>query len=304
MAVLKKKATKKTNKKIVKKHVNHKAVEKKVEEVIKPQTEVIKQDTPIVQQDAVSENTALPSVMPSGVLPDIPKEETPQPQTLPPQPLQQATDTLTSQPASAISTPSTETTTNKVESIGIVTQNPLAADNVVSDKPEQEHIVESKKKRSWVIIGIIIVVVVIFIVGILWYFREKAAKQISVKNPIASTPSPSKISPTSASDSAKLAIDYSKYKIKVLNGSGIAGAAAKGKEILEKELFMVVEIGNAETSDYDLTIIQAKKGVDKAFLDKLKSVLGETYLLGSDEVLEELEELDVVVIIGSGKKQP
>jgi hypothetical protein len=138
----------------------------------------------------------------------------------------------------------------------------------------------------------------------LWYFRENAIKQISTDEKISSTPAPSRISPTPASDSAKLIIDYSKYKIQVLNGSGIGGEAAKGKEILETEKFVVEEIGNAQSSDFDLTIIQAKKGVDKAFLDKLKSVLGETYLLGSDEVLEELEELDVVVIIGSGKKQP
>ena len=119
----------------------------------------------------------------------------------------------------------------------------------------------------------IIVFIVVLLGGALWYFRENAIKQISVKDSITSTPSPSKISPTPASDSAKLAIDYSKYKIKVLNGSGIAGAAAKGKEILEKELFMVVEIGNAETSDYDLTVIQTKKEVPKAFLDQLRSVL-------------------------------
>ncbi len=63
------------------------------------------------------------------------------------------------------------------------------------------------------------------------------------------------------------------------------------------------EIGNAQSSDFDLTIIQAKKGVDKAFLDNLKSVLGETYLLGSGEKLEDSETVDVVIIIGSGKKQ-
>lgn len=273
MAVKKKRVTKKTKKEIVKKQKTHK--------VVAPE---IQQDISKPQQASISESVSGPVVIPSPQSePELPKVET-----------QQAADTLVSQP---------EPATNNIPSVEpIATQDPFTVDGVVRDKPEQEHIEGSKKKWSWVIIGFI-TVVIIFIAGVLWYFRENAVKQISQEDEITSTPSPSRVSPTPASDSAKLAIDYSKYKIKVLNGSGIGGAAAKGKEILESEKFIVDEIGNAETSDYDLTVIHAKKEVPSAFLDKLKSVLEETYLLGSDEKLEETEEADVVIIIGSGKKQ-
>lgn len=292
MAVKKKKATQKTKKAVAKKHTFHKAVDKKAEDVA------------VTPPDMESVGGSV--VIPSGVMQDIPKVESQSepelskvepsaPVSQPPlQPTPQAANTLVSQPESA---------GNIVPSVEpISTKDPLAVNDVVKDKPEQEQIDRPKKKNLWIIIAIIIVVVSIG--GVLWYFRESAMKQISTKVEITPTPAPSRISPTpAASDSAKLIVDYSKYKIKVLNGSGIGGAAAKGKEILENGKFIVEEIGNAQSSDFDLTIIQAKKGVDKAFLDNLKSVLGETYLLGSGEKLEDSETVDVVIIIGSGKKQ-
>ena len=279
MAVQKKRVTKKTKKEIVKKQKTHKAV-----------IPEIQQDVPKAEQTPVLESIGGPVVIPSGVMQDTSKEQSESKPELTEVEQSQGADTVLSQPEPAISTPSTETT-----------QGPFAVDGVVRDKKDEEDIEEPKKKKSWVIIAII-VISIIFIGGALWYFRENASNQVSLEDEITSTPSPSRVSPTPASDSAKLAIDHSKYKIKVLNGSGIGGEAAKGKAILETEKFVIEEIGNAETSDYEKTVIQAKKGVDKAFLDKLKSVLGETYLLGSNEMLEDSEEVDVVIIIGSGKQ--
>lgn len=288
MAVHKSKAIKKTSKKAGREHKTHK--------IAMPE---IHQDVSNEEQTPVSESTALPTVISSGVLPYTSKEENPQVGTSS-QPVQQSGDALTPQPPSATSSvPSTEASADKTESLGVVTQNPLVED-VSKDKPV-ENIEEPKKKKPWVII-VLILISIILIGGVLWYFRENAVRQISLEDKITSTPSPSRVSPTPATGSAKLVIDYSKYKIKVLNGSGIGGAAAKGKGILEEEKFVVEEIGNAETSDYDLTIIQAKKEVPKAFLDKLKSVLKESYLLGSNEELKNSEVVDVVIIIGSGKQ--
>jgi len=279
-----KKATKKTNKEVVKKQKTHRIVVPEVQQDVSKQ-----------EQAPVSESIAAPTVIPSGVLPDTPKEETSQPETVSSQPPQQAADMLVSRPEPA--------TNNNPSVEPIATQDPFAVNGVVRDKPEQEYIEEPKKKWSWVIIGLI-TVVIIFIVGVLWYFRENAIKQISTDVEITSTPKLTKISPTTApaSDSAKLTIDTSQYKIKVLNGSGIGGAAAKGKAILETEKFVIEEIGNAETSDYEKTVIKAKKEVPSAFLSTLKSVLEEIYLLDVNEKLEDSEEVDVVIIIGSGRQ--
>jgi len=290
MAVKKKRPTHKSKKEIVKKKKHHK----------ESQSPEVQHDAPVLPQAPISESVSGPVVIPSGVMQDTPKDKPQSEPELPKvepsismaQPTPQAGDTLVSQP---------ESTTNNIPSVEpIATQDPFAVDGVVRDKPE-EHIEEPKKKWSWVIIGFI-TVVIIFIAGVLWYFRENAVKQISLEDEITSTPSPSRVSPTPASDSAKLAIDYSKYKIKVLNGSGIGGAAAKGKEILESEKFVIEEIGNAETSDYEKTVIKAKKEVPSAFLSTLKSVLEKTYLLDANKELEDSEEVDVVIIIGSGRK--
>lgn len=288
MAVHKKRATEENKKEIVKKKKSHKLAENKLAEEKKPQLQESQQDVPKQEQTPISESVASPIVIPSGILQDTSKEELPQLETVSPQPLQQATDTLVSQPESATNIP--------IESEATADQ---------SDKPEQQveqqNIDQPKKKRLWIVIAIAIIFLVL-IAGGLWYFRENVLKKTSIQDEITPIPIPLKNTPTPASDSAKLTIDFSKYKIKVLNGSGIRGAAAKGKEILESEKFIVGEIGNAENSDYGKTIIQAKKEVSSAFLDKLKSVLEESYRVGPNEELEDSEEVDVVIIIGSGRQ--
>ena len=96
-------------------------------------------------------------------------------------------------------------------------------------------------------------------------------------------------------------IDVSKYKIEVLNGSGISGEASKAKQLLEEEKFTVSSIGNADTVNYQKTIIQVKKTVSKEFLDKLKGFIDKSYVLNDTEELDESGEPDVIIIVGSKK---
>ena len=65
----------------------------------------------------------------------------------------------------------------------------------------------------------------------------------------------------------------------------------------------IAEIGNADNSDYEETIIQAKKNVDKVFLDKLKTALKESFVVADVEKLDEDAETDLVIIIGSKKNE-
>ena len=111
-------------------------------------------------------------------------------------------------------------------------------------------------------------------------------------------PTITKVEPTVIStEEAKL----DKYPIKVLNGSGITGEASKLQEILEKGGFEVVETSNADNYDYVDTIVQAKKNVEKAFLEKLKNLIGKSYTLGKDESLSASDSSDVIVVVGSKK---
>lgn len=94
------------------------------------------------------------------------------------------------------------------------------------------------------------------------------------------------------------------YTISVLNGSGIGGEAAKAKDILEGEKYTVENVGNADTSDHTQTLIQAKKAVAKEYLSKLKKSLeSNDYIVSEPESLSETEDTDVVIVIGSSRKE-
>ncbi len=98
-------------------------------------------------------------------------------------------------------------------------------------------------------------------------------------------------------------IDLSQYKITILNGSGKKGEAAKAKDLLEKDKFHVVSIGNADNPNFKETIIKAKKEIPVVFLEQLEKTLSSLYL-----VKDSVEDLgagnpDVSIIIG-GEKNP
>ena len=55
-------------------------------------------------------------------------------------------------------------------------------------------------------------------------------------------------------------IDKSALKVKVLNGSGVSGAAQSGKAAVEAAGFTVDSVGNAKTFNYDSTIVYYTAG--------------------------------------------
>lgn len=152
----------------------------------------------------------------------------------------------------------------------------------ISDMP-------TKKNFMWPILFIFIIALVL-LGGIFVYKKTKSEKV----NVVTLSPTPTVIAkPTNAE------IDLSKYPIKILNGSEVDGEAGRQKDNLEGEGFTVSSVGNAAQSDYTKTIIQAKEDVDKDFLDKLKSVLEESFVVGEIEDLPEDADPNVIIIIGS-----
>lgn len=95
-------------------------------------------------------------------------------------------------------------------------------------------------------------------------------------------------------------VDKAKYKIQVLNGSGIAGIAAAVEKLLEDDGFTVVEIGNADDTTYDKTEIKSKKDIDSAYLGELKTVLEKSYVV-TESSDEPQGNNDVIIIVGSEK---
>ncbi|MBI4096474.1 MAG: LytR C-terminal domain-containing protein [Candidatus Levybacteria bacterium] len=157
---------------------------------------------------------------------------------------------------------------------------------------EEQPLPDSPQEKSymWPILFIFIIVLVL-LTGIFIY-RQGIFKKETV-NVVSITPTPTvEPSPTPV-------IDLAQYEIEMLNGGGISGEAGRQKISLEEEGFTVSAIGNADNSDYTETIIKAKKTVAKAFTDRLKDVLGNTFTVGAVEILPEDASTPIVVIIGT-----
>lgn len=97
-------------------------------------------------------------------------------------------------------------------------------------------------------------------------------------------------------------VDVSSYKVSVLNGSGVAGEAAKVKGLLSGAGFSVNNTGNASSSDYTQTTISAKSSVSQDALDKLIQVLAGNYTVSTHPVtLSASDPEDIVVTVGAEK---
>lgn len=93
-------------------------------------------------------------------------------------------------------------------------------------------------------------------------------------------------------------LDRSKLSVHILNGSGVTGAAKKVSDLLEGLGYNVIQIGNAQTSDYASTELQVVSGKDD-FIALLKKDLSGSYTVGktSDSPPAD-EKADAVVIVG------
>lgn len=108
--------------------------------------------------------------------------------------------------------------------------------------------------------------------------------------------SPEATSSASATSSGEL--DFSKYSIAVLNGSGRAGEAGRLESILKEEGFNVTEVGNADRSDYEQTEIRHKEAVPEEVILELDKSLKSVYSEIVSRKLEEDSVTDIVIIIG------
>lgn len=165
--------------------------------------------------------------------------------------------------------------------------------------------VKVEEGNSSLVRSVILVVIGVFVGAatataiIIFYNKMIEPKQkITVPSPTVAV-SPAQSEEKGASDSGKITDDLALYDIKVLNGSGKGGEAGRTEKLLKAKGYSVLEIGNADKSDYTKTIIQAKKKVPQAFLDNLKKVLAEQFEIDEAQTLEDKEETEIIVIVGS-----
>ena len=191
-------------------------------------------------------------------------------------------------------------TTERIEVIEETTPDPSkSSSDPLTDfkekmtEEEENPISDMKPKKNfmWPILFVFIIAL-LMLGGIFIYKNNIKSEKVNV---VTLSPTPTIMpEPTKA-------IDFTKYEIKILNGSGVDGEASRQKENFEKEGFTISSVGNADSSEHTDTIIKAKEEIDKDFLDKLRSVLGSIFTLGETEILSEDATTPIVVILGTKK---
>lgn len=156
------------------------------------------------------------------------------------------------------------------------------------------------------IISIVLIVLGVLLVSsaVFWYFKAKSNSSPQDNNSgtlATSTPWPV-MSPTPQPTATPEAIDYSKYSVQILNGSGTPGEAAKVQTSLISLGFKKFQTGNAKSFTYKTTQIQNKKDTPAEVMTKIKDTLSKTYDVEViATALSASEKNDVIIIIGSSK---
>ncbi|MEX2028073.1 MAG: LytR C-terminal domain-containing protein, partial [Candidatus Curtissbacteria bacterium] len=151
-------------------------------------------------------------------------------------------------------------------------------------------------KWLWLLIALIIIGALAFAfvrgIGPFGQFRgSETVDESPMPESFVSSPSPEA---TSAAE-----VDKSTIRIRVLNGSGKAGAASAAKDFLEGLGYVVPTIGNAANNDFAKTVITFKASVMN-IKDILVSDLSDEYSVTvSDDSLEATDSVDVEVILGA-----
>jgi len=112
------------------------------------------------------------------------------------------------------------------------------------------------------------------------------------------TPTPTETNTEATTqETAQTTLDKSKITIQLLNGNGIRGDAVKVKTILEKDGWKVITYGNANSFNYQNTLVYYKKGeeeVAKAVAETLKNNDRQTAIHESTT----LTKYDIQIILG------
>lgn len=151
-------------------------------------------------------------------------------------------------------------------------------------------------KWLWLLIALIIVGALVFAftrgIGPFGQFKgNQAVSESPAPESVVASPSPEA---TSAAD-----VDRSTIKIRVLNGSGKAGAASAAKDFLEGKGYVVTTIGNAATTDFEQTVVKLKESVMN-IKNVLVADLSDKYSVTvSGSALEASDSADVEVTLGA-----
>lgn len=103
--------------------------------------------------------------------------------------------------------------------------------------------------------------------------------------------------PTTLDDS-KTTVQYSAYRLIILNGSGIPGEASKLSEAFKKEGFRSPDIGNYPSGTIKQTTVRVKSATPDEVLNKASSLLNSYDISYSSEFLDPTSPYDLEIVVG------
>ncbi|MBI4079531.1 MAG: LytR C-terminal domain-containing protein [Candidatus Levybacteria bacterium] len=197
------------------------------------------------------------------------------------------------------SQPNVSTTTVEDASAPLPEEQPsVQEESLLAEDDSQESGSGVKKTLLWFVLLVLLAIIVGGIAFFAYQLGLQNGQEQAKKEIVSVTPTEA-AAPTETTEE----IDKGAYSIQVLNGSGISGEAARARDLLEGEDFVVTDIGNADSDDNEKTIIAKKNDIDDKYLAELKKVLEASYTLGGVLELNEDADDDVIITIGTPRKK-
>ncbi|KKU58398.1 MAG: hypothetical protein UX80_C0003G0053 [Candidatus Amesbacteria bacterium GW2011_GWA2_47_11b] len=175
-----------------------------------------------------------------------------------------------------------------------VVEAPPTVEPVKEDVPPAVQVVSEEPKKEngwlWILVAFVLGALVGTVSGYLVAKTQKLQNAKTQTTVAQTSPTPS---PSPATD-----VKRADLKVQVLNGSGVAGAAAKAKTMLEGLGYVDVAAGNAD-GDFAETEIAVKDG-QTAVYELVKKDVEDEYTLATEAAsLDADSDYDAVITLGA-----
>lgn len=160
----------------------------------------------------------------------------------------------------------------------------------------------SQKSMRRILLIAITVLILGGIVGLVFWAFGKIAKSENKKEavvselPATSTPTPSPTLTPTPTPAEK--IDFSSYKVRILNGTGVHGEAGRIASLFKEAGFGAASAANASSFNHTKTTVQMKKNIPDTVFEKVKELLSDREVV-KEENLPDDSSYDIVITIGS-----
>jgi hypothetical protein len=107
----------------------------------------------------------------------------------------------------------------------------------------------------------------------------------------------SRLKPSTPETQPEQPLVTSEYHVEILNGNGIAGAASGIKQNIESQGFVIDYVGNADSYDYQQTIIRYKPQAEQAAA-MINTIISPSYAAKLEAELSPDNTIDIQIILG------